>query len=113
MKKNIRHGDMRLRMEGSEDDKPMALGEVRVYWKFLERRDDIEEYGVLRITYAGKYEEPDLWNLGWTHYRDYLVENLPPYLQRYYPGDLQEVMAALAGLNIGFENQQPPPQSDS
>jgi hypothetical protein len=38
---------------------------------------------------------------------------LPPYLQRYYPGDLQEVMAALAGLNIGFENQQPPPQSDS
>ena len=62
MKKNIRHGDMRLRMEGSEDDKPMALGEVRVYWKFLERRDDIEEYGVLRITYAGKYEEPDLWD---------------------------------------------------
>ena len=113
MKKNIRHGDARSQMEGSEDNKPFALGEVRVYWRFLERRDDDEEYGVLRITYAGSYEEPDLWRLRWTHYRDYVVENLPPYLERYYPYDLQEVMAALAGLNIGFEKQPPPPRSDS
>ena len=88
-----------------EYDKPIALGEVRVCWKFLEWRDDGEEYGVLHITYGGKHEEPDLWHLRWTHYRDYLVEYLPPYLERYYPGVLQEVIVALAGLSLGFEDQ--------
>jgi hypothetical protein len=43
-----------------EYDKPIALGEVRVCWKFLERRDDNEEYGVLRITYAGKLVDEQL-----------------------------------------------------
>jgi hypothetical protein len=112
MKKNIRYGNMRLWMESPKDNKSMALGEVRVYWKF-ERRDENGEYGVLRIRYAGSYEEPDLWRLRWAHYRDYVVENLPPYLERWYPSDLQEVMAALAGLNIGFEKQPPPQRSDS
>jgi hypothetical protein len=33
-----------------EYDKPMAMGEVRVCWKFLELRDDGEQYGVLYFT---------------------------------------------------------------
>ena len=49
----------------------------------------------------------------WAHYRDYLVDTLSPYLEFYYPGDLQEVMASLAGLNIAFENQPPPSGSGS
>jgi hypothetical protein len=112
MKKNIRCGNVRLWMEDPKDNKSMALGEVRVYWKFR-RRDEDGEYGVLRIKYAGDFEQPDLWRLRWAHYLDYLVDTLPPYLKRYYPGDLQKVMAALAGLNIGFENQPPPSGSNS
>jgi hypothetical protein len=60
MKKNIRHGDMQLRMGGSEEDKSIALGEIRAYWKFLERCVDNEDYGVLRTTYAGKLVDGQL-----------------------------------------------------
>ena len=51
---------MRLRMEGSDDDTSIALGDVRAYWKFLEWRVDNKEYGVLRTTYTGKLGDEQL-----------------------------------------------------
>jgi hypothetical protein len=59
-----------------------------------------EVIGTLEISNRGD-EEPDAWVLWWLHYPDYLVENLPAYLRRYYLGDFEELMRALRELEIG------------
>jgi hypothetical protein len=94
--------DQFLEEPGKDVERESPMAKLNVWWRPSEQRDDDEWCGSLSITYRTKFEAPDFWSISWWHYRDYLVNELPDYLRRYYPGDLEELMGALKELNLGF-----------
>ncbi len=94
--------DQFLEEQGKDVERESPEGKLNIFWRPREQRDDDEWYGSLSVTYRAKLEAPDFWSISWWHYMDYLVNELPDYLRRYYPGDLEELMGALRELNLGF-----------
>jgi len=88
--------------ESKDAERESSEGRLNIFWRPSEQRDDGEWCGSLTIIYRAAYERPDYWCISWWHYRDYLVNELPDYLRRYYPGDLEELMGALRELHLGF-----------
>jgi hypothetical protein len=75
---------------------------IIVGWRPLILDQNGKWKGALSITLLPK-EGPE-WHIHWVHYPEFFVryQKFPAYLDRYYPGDLKELMAALKELGIGF-----------
>lgn len=82
---------------------------IWLIWYRREQRDN-QWFGKFIIEYNLRTEGPDYagaqgpnkWSIHWTQHLDYLASELPQYLRRSFPGELEEVLDALKQLDPAF-----------